>query len=87
MQTYFSLFGLVNIQRSGQEVEMNSDEFMHQINHITDGEATTIDVHTFKGPYNFCSENGRLKIVDYGSRETQQVIEKWGEKIYEEFNC
>ena len=52
---------------------------------ITNNEAFN-DNHHFANWRNFCFENGKIKIIDYGSTRTQKVIEPWGEKIMEDFN-
>lgn len=35
---------------------------------------------------NFCEENGRLKILDYGNPIIYDFLKKWGDKIYADFD-
>ena len=86
MPTYFSLFGLINIQRRGMIIKKTDRYIFYQIYKIS-GHDPDInkDVHLFGEHRNFCSENGRLKIVDYAGELTQKIILKHGEKISREF--
>lgn len=87
LPTYFSLFGLLNIQKKGKkEVETDLRKILwSQMVQITEGEVWK-DEHHFSNPKNFCNENGKLKIMDYGSPYAQGVLEKYADKIYEEFD-
>jgi hypothetical protein len=90
LPTYFSFFGLFNIQKIGKKFEFKNEKekylsFWRQMLNVTSREATK-DGHHFSNPKNFCEENGKLKIMDYGSPYTQEVLEKYGEKIYKEFD-
>lgn len=85
LPTYFSLFGLLNIQKYGKQQEMSLGFIFGQFKRITD-EEVVIDGHHFIEWKNFCIEGGKIKILDYGSVKTQYLIWKWGEKMMEEFN-
>ena len=50
---------------------------------LTDRECYYYDNHHFVNPANFCLENGKLRIVDYGSPATRQVVKKWGVILHE----
>ena len=83
--TYFSLFGFMNIQKYGESVEVNNGSLLQHFMKITDGEAMK-DGHHFADWRNFCFEDSKIKFLDYGSLKTQELIEKWGEKITSDFN-
>ncbi len=83
--TYFSLFGFLNVQKYGEYQKMPFDFLLKHFMDITNGEAFN-DNHHFASSRNFCFENGKIKITDYGSSRTQEVITKWGEKIVADFD-
>ena len=82
--THFSLYGLVNIQSYGESKKTPFDTLLQYFMVLTDGDVFD-DNHHFANYRNFCFEDGKIKITDYGSKRTQAVIEKWGEKIVTEF--
>lgn len=82
--TYFSLFGLVNIQKHGKLCTMKWRTFTNQIRKITNNEIGYAE-HHFTNPKNFCFHKGHLRILDYGSLDTQRVIVTHGVKIFESF--
>lgn len=82
--TILSFLGLLNIQKSGQEFKMKDEIFLSCLSEITDGEIF-VDAHTFSNPKNFCVFEGRLRIVDYASCLIWDVLKKYGNKIYDEF--
>lgn len=88
MPTVFSLFGLFNVQKRGEDIVFKESRqrisFWEKISQLTNKEAR-VDLHMFSSPRNYCKENGRLMLMDYGSRDAREVIEKYGEKIYNEF--
>ena len=83
--TYFSFFGLFNIQRYGEPCNLPIIDLWKCLYKITNGEVFE-DSHTFGDPNNFCFYNGKLRIVDYGSRRTHPVIRRYGKRIIELFN-
>lgn len=83
--TYFSLFGLFNIQKAGEPCQLESINLWCQLREITDN-AVDADKHHFSNPRNFCFNNGTLRMLDYGSRQSQEVILKFGAKIVQSFN-
>lgn len=83
--TFFSLFGLCNIQRSGHPCLLEQRDLCVQLYQLTSGEIRT-DFHHFAEPRNFCLDAGRLTLVDYGSPKTQIIVEKWGKTIAEKFD-
>ncbi len=83
--TYFSLFGFMNIQKYGDQQEIRFDILLNHFMNITNNEAYT-DNHHFANWRNFCFENGKIKITDYGCPRTQKVITPWGDVIIAKFD-
>ncbi|OGG93353.1 hypothetical protein A2609_01525 [Candidatus Kaiserbacteria bacterium RIFOXYD1_FULL_47_14] len=83
--TYFSLFGLLNIQRFDEPCQLEETGFWWQLLELTNGKVSD-DGHHFEEPRNFCFHNGKLRILDYGSRRTHDVVLQYGTKIVELFN-
>lgn len=84
--TYFSLFGLVNIQKWGEildEEEFEQKRIWGQMLDLTNKE-TRSDGHHFTNPANFCLENQHLRMVDYGSPATRKILRKWADVLYEQ---
>ena len=84
MPTYFSFFGLFNIQKAGQPISIKSVDLWCQLYDLTNGKVFE-DSHTLANPTNFCIERGRLKIIDYGEKVNAVLIE-YGDKIFNEFD-
>lgn len=83
--TYFSLLGIVNIQRYGRPCD-NFVEIINLFDSIS-REIVYQDLHCFTSPENFClDEQGRVRMVDYSQKKTQQVIRRWGDEIWEALN-
>jgi len=83
--TYFSLFGLVNIQKYGEPCQFEGKSFWNQIYNLTKGAAMK-DGHHFENPANFSLYNGKLRILDYGSSKTRLIVKKYGDKIVTDFD-
>lgn len=62
-------------------MEYDYKKFWHRIYNATHGEAIR-DGHHFTETDNFCVDNG-IRIIDYGSPRTQEIILKNGDKIIE----
>jgi hypothetical protein len=87
--TYFSLFGLLNIQRAGKEIDVERVGYLllGEICRITNNDHNILkDAHHFSNPRNFCEKDGRLMMIDYGSEYARRIVEKYGNKIVEEFD-
>jgi len=82
--TYFSLFGLVNIQRLGKPCKFTTTDLWCQLHELTNGKVWAHS-HHFAEPDNFCFD-GTLRIVDYGDKRTQGVVSECGLKIVNEFD-
>lgn len=84
--TYFSFFGLLNIQKFAETpCNLHWRVLAVQIYEITN-ELSRMDGHHFEFQENFCFEGGKLRILDYGSPKTQLVIVAFGEKILATFD-
>lgn len=90
MPTYFSLFGLLNIQLAGQETGFSSEvdlSLYQQISKICESDIEIHnDIHVFGCIDNFCRSGDRLIIVDYAGSKTQNILQKWGDRIFEKFD-
>jgi len=83
--TYFSLFGAINIQRKGKECSLNDTDLWCQLMDLAD-KAVQKDEHHFDHPANFCLEDGRLTMSDYGSPACIEVIRAYGRRIQDSFD-
>lgn len=83
--TYFSLLGLFNIQKFGFPCNLHWRTLAIQVEEITGG-ATRDDGHHFDKCKNFCLADGRLRLLDYGSKKTQRIIAEFGERIFKSFD-
>lgn len=83
--TYFSLFGLLNIQRANPISEFQSVDLWTQLYGITKGKVFD-DSHAFAESDNFTFCDGKLRMIDYGSSGCREVIKLFGEKIFGEFD-
>lgn len=79
--TYFSLLGIINVQKRGRVIQCDIDKFWCCIYDATDGEVTN-DAHHFKEAGNFCLD-GWVRLLDYGDHRTHVIVEKYGTKIME----
>lgn len=83
--TYFSLFGLINLQQTGPRCQIKEDDLWVQLTELTENKVFK-DSHTFANPVNFCVCNGQLRILDYASSHVQKVIVEYGDRIVKEFD-
>ncbi len=90
--TFFSFFGICNIQLYGEPCCMEQGNFWEQLYGMTScfpkdlGSALSRDGHHWEFQSNFCKAGEKLRIVDYGSKATQKLILEFGEKIYQNFS-
>lgn len=77
--TYISIFGLVNIQRLVTAERI--DEVLLELICDVAGCDVCRDRHHFSNPANFCLENGRLRILDYGSARTQDILREVADRL------
>lgn len=87
--TYFSLFGLINIQKKGMPITSwnNVQMWNYILDNCQNKHQPFCDFHTLYEINNFCLDDKHLKIVDYGSRNLQPFIELNGEKLYNNFKA
>jgi len=83
--TYFSLFGLLNIQRCDEPCQLQEVDLWCQLYELTSGKVFG-DSHHFANPRNFCFCDRKLRMLDYGSGRSHGVITQYGIKIVELFN-
>jgi hypothetical protein len=87
MPTLFSFFGLFNIQKKGGKVDFwGRNEIWSYIYHNSkDSNQPFCDGHTLAEPENYGMDNGKLKLVDYGSRQVGEYLKINGETLYNNF--
>lgn len=71
--TYFSLLGLVNIQKRGIPAR---DAKVCTPARKAIGPEVVLDGHHWDLPYNFDVSSGRLEMLDYGSPQTRKILAK-----------
>jgi len=79
--TWFSLFGLVNLQRYGTPNPLTEKCIWIQIYEITESQAQKNN-HHFQHPANYSFDGRHLRMFDYGDTDVRTVIEKYGEKLF-----
>jgi len=84
--TYFSLLGLINVQKAGAPLIMKSDDLWCQIVNLTSRNEAFCDSHTFNEPSNFCWIDGHLMLADYGNSKCHEFIEKYSSRLYWRFS-
>ncbi len=75
--TFFSLFGLCNIQQYGKPLEIPGNPWhlwWKRCIHVFGSNTVIKDGHHFENPKNFCREGDMLIYLDYGSKKTQKVM-------------
>ena len=83
--TYFSLFGILNVQLYGNSCNLKTVDLWCQLYELTEGKVFD-DSHHFANENNFCFHKEKLRMLDYGSKRTHNVIKQYGKKIVELFN-
>ena len=81
--TYFSLFGLFNIQKLGTEPKINNRDLHYQFVILTSNKARG---HHYDNNANFSYQNGKLQILDYGAPRVQKVVIEFGNLLEEKFD-
>ena len=82
--TYFSLFGLINIQRVSPDIKgFNEETFWAEMEKVD--RRIEQDTHHFKYVENFSVRDGKIFMRDYGSVQTQDTILLFGDKITKHF--
>jgi hypothetical protein len=79
--TYFSLLGLVNIQRYAKPITANRDKFVIETKRVI-GKAA-YGYHIFRKPENFGRLKEKIVCVDYGNKNTGPLLDRFGERLNE----
>ncbi|MFM2374801.1 MAG: hypothetical protein RLZZ234_796 [Candidatus Parcubacteria bacterium] len=82
--TYFSLFGLLNIQKHGAPMTVNG-ELVYKAYFDVVGPPVNKDGHHFFCASNFHHTGEGVVFLDYGSLVTQDILTKYGEEIQRRF--
>ena len=83
--TYFSLLGLINVQKAEKKLKIEIENLKCQLLDLTD-QGIYDNPHHFCQPENFTKTNEHLQMLDYGDSRSHKVLKKYGDKIYNEFN-
>ena len=78
--TWFSFFGLFNIQKHGKPLSGKLQLVDQVITKLTHGASRDCG-HGFETPINYTEFNGCLRMIDYGSPKLWPVILTYGELI------
>ncbi|MFA6273920.1 MAG: hypothetical protein WC662_02055 [Candidatus Paceibacterota bacterium] len=84
LPTFFSFLGLFNIQKRGIELTIDHDKWWSILTNLLENPDDARRAgHTLLNPKNFCqNENGKVQILDYGERRTQEFLLKHGSDIF-----
>lgn len=88
MPTYFSFFGLVNIQKRGKQIYFwgDNDVFRYLCQNSQNRNQPHVDGHTLSEIENFVLDNdNHMKLVDYGNKQVAPFLEMNGENLYNNF--
>lgn len=82
--TYFSLFGIINIQPLQKDVCNKDDKVFGHLCRFTEfNELFKHHAHTFAERSNFCvDKEGKLRILDYASKGAQKMTKKYGKQFH-----
>jgi hypothetical protein len=84
--TFFSLLGLINVQKYGDQFTGISDDALwSQLLELSD-QAVWSNVHHFANPENFSFRDETIRMLDYGGRGVEEVVVQHGEHIARHFN-
>lgn len=83
LPTYFSVFGLINVQKLAIEPKINDRDLLYQMATLTYDKANG---HHYRNPANFSYQNGKLQILDYGDPRVQRVVKEFGKILQEKFD-
>lgn len=87
MPTYFSLFGLLNIQKKAEPITFwrDGDMFDYLKENAMNPEQVTCDKHSLGCLENFGLDGDKLKMIDYGSRHVHSFLRVNGERLANNF--
>jgi len=91
--TYFSFLGLVNIQRYGETILLDSEsnhnsQFTFQMDILFHGTPLRLysDPHHFKHSDNFSFRGDKLCMHDYGEVHVQKALDLFGDMLYQNYD-
>lgn len=79
--TYFSFFGLFNIQKYGKPLTYEEGDEVGMVVARLSNDENQFCGHGFERPDNYTFVNGKLRMIDYGGRRLWPVILKYGHEI------
>jgi|GEM_PF-1392940 len=81
--TYLSFLGVINIQEFAEPAPIDESYTIYfAAEAIVGGEGMRPDGHHWSNARNFHLANGRLRVIDYGSAETQRILDEHGLSLY-----
>ena len=83
--TYFSFFGLCNIQRYAKPLDMDSNHHWEQLYDIIERDIYS-NGHHFGDPKNFSYDGTCIRMLDYGSHGIRDVVKKYGKQLAKELD-
>lgn len=85
--TYFSLFGIINIQPLQRDVCTSKDKVFQHLAKFTEfNELFKHGPHTFAEESNFCvNKDGKLCVLDYAGKGAQNMFLKYGQQFNSKF--
>lgn len=84
--TFVSLFGLINVQKYGEQfTEISEGALWSQLLELSDG-AVWSNGHHFANSKNFSFRDGTIRMLDYGGRGIEEVVVQYGENIARHFD-
>ena len=84
--TYFSMFGLLNIQKIASPMSGSNNVLWLWFTTIISQEELFKDSHHFVNPENFSYQNDKFQIIDYGTSRARGVLRKYGTTLHESYN-
>ncbi len=79
--TYFSLLGLINVQKYGRPAGSDRSDMGTRIYRkffAVAGQNLVLDGHLWANASNFHINQGVVKLLDYGNEKTQEIIDRFG---------
>lgn len=84
--TFFSLLGLVNVQKYGNQLtEVSEGALWSQMLELSNN-AVWSNGHHFANPENFSFRDGSIRMLDYGGRGVAEIVIQHGENIASNFD-
>lgn len=87
MPTYFSLFGLINIQKKSRKIDFwsHEDVWLYVCRNSINENQPFCDSHSFDEIENFGLDGDKLRMHDYGSRHIREFLRLNGENLFNNF--